>query len=102
LIDVFFDKVDGIGSEYHAMSHNCRDVAEGVARALSRKAGAVTVSKVIEAEWSRKQIKMGWMIAPFSGGSAFQPFEGYIGESDVHTQTVAGSVFRQLRKMFKT
>jgi hypothetical protein len=80
------------------LSNNCRDVAEAIARALSRKAQDVTVSKALENEWSLRQIKMGWMVPPFGGTGLFQPFEGYVPDNYVPAQTVIGSVFSQIHR----
>ncbi|KAI1453489.1 hypothetical protein F4805DRAFT_443377 [Annulohypoxylon moriforme] len=44
-----------IGESYSVITNNCRDVAEGVARALRERAETVSISRIIEVEFNFRQ-----------------------------------------------
>ncbi|OTA55662.1 hypothetical protein K449DRAFT_425721 [Hypoxylon sp. EC38] len=70
-------QVDRIGDSYSVATNNCRDVAEGVARALEIRAETASISRILETEFDIRQQRARYMSPMIIGVPAY-PLGAYL------------------------
>ncbi|KAI0892458.1 hypothetical protein F4806DRAFT_479832 [Annulohypoxylon nitens] len=68
---------DRIGNSYSVITNNCRDVAEGVARALKERAETASISRIMEVEFDIRQQRARYMSPMIIGVPAY-PMGAYL------------------------